>query len=177
METIKKYAQLIINILFIIAILFFGYALLTQKKIAYVNNSLLISNSEIGIEIRKNLEDKIEEFQTEVTNRESELEILKNLSEKDPENITIKNELATKATSYTTYLQELDKELNKYEAELMTPVYNIINKALDEFGKKHNYAIILGATSGGNIVYGDIKLDVTEKVIEYMNSMPVEERE
>jgi outer membrane protein len=177
MEKIKKHIQLIINIILIITILFIGYTLLTQKKVAYVNNSLLISNSNIGTETRKNLESKIAEFQTEVNNRESELEILKDLSKKDSANITIKNELSEKIAAYTAYLQELDKELSKYETELMAPVYNTINKALDEYGKKHNYSIILGATSSGNIVYGDIKLDITEKVLVYMNNMPVEMEE
>ena len=67
-ENTKKYTQLLLNIIFIVAILISGYSLITQKKMAYVNNLLLISNSEIGIETRNNLEAKIAEFQAEVTN-------------------------------------------------------------------------------------------------------------
>lgn len=164
-----KYIQLITGIIIIITLLILGYFQLIQKKIAYVDNSLLISNSQIGIDIQKDLVTKIREFQEEVISRESEISMLKTLQTKDPDNPSINNELSGKIAQYNIYLKEVDKQITAYESSLMTPVYDAINRAVKEYGEKHGYILIHGATDSGNILYGDDKINITDEIITYMN--------
>ena len=83
------------------------------------------------------------------------------LLEKDPGNVTVSNELELKRSEYNSYLSEVEKQLSEYESGLLDPVFETINKAVDEYGKEHGYSMILGAADDGNILYGDEALDIT----------------
>jgi len=43
-----------------------------------------------------------------------------------------------------------------------------INDVIKEYGKSHNYTIIFG-TTGGNIVYADDAINITDEIVEILN--------
>ena len=55
--------------------------------------------------------------------------------------------------SFENYIADVREELAQIEAEIMAPVYEAINTALDDYGKTLGYNLILGATPSGNILF------------------------
>ena len=47
------------------------------------------------------------------------------------------------------------KKMKQLEAEKMKAVVDKVNVYLQEYGRKHKYAIIFGTAAGGSILYGD----------------------
>jgi outer membrane protein len=60
----------------------------------------------------------------------------------------------------------------KEEEQKMTQtVLNEVNDYLKEYGEKHNYTFILGATGVGNIVYAKKSRDITEEILNGLNKL------
>lgn len=55
--------------------------------------------------------------------------------------------------------------LETYDAKIIKQ----LNSYIKEFGKKNSYQLLLGADMKGSILYGDAKIDETDKLINYVN--------
>lgn len=58
----------------------------------------------------------------------------------------------------TATLQEYNNEINKQ-----------ISQYTQDYGKEHKFKIIFGADGSGTMMYAEDNLDITEKVIQYIN--------
>jgi outer membrane protein len=60
------------------------------------------------------------------------------------------------------YLEQSNEKINK-------AVWDKLNPIVDEFGKKQNYELIMGANGMGTILYGKEKVDITNDLIRFVN--------
>jgi outer membrane protein len=143
---------------------------LPDKDIVYVDNAMLLANADIALQAQEELNNRIEEFQAEIAKKEQEIQVLRNLYEKSGDKATIEQELNARISDYEQYMEAVQESLTQIQAETLNPVFDNINKAIADYGKKRNYYMILGATSSGNLVFGNKKADITEDVIRFINS-------
>jgi len=97
-----------------------------------------------------------------------------------------KNKLqATAQTKYEEYQKiglefeykqkDYKASLERKEATIMSPVRQDIGNALQEFGKKNGYMMILDASKldgAGLLLQFDVKFDVTKEFITFFNTRP-----
>ena len=54
--------------------------------------------------------------------------------------------------------------------DITEKIWSRLNPLLQQYGKEKKLGVVIGADGAGNILYGDVSLDVTNEVIEYVNS-------
>ena len=75
---------------------------------------------------------------------------------------------------YQTRAGQLDQQMQQRQMELVKPIMDQIRKVLDDIRQEDGYAFILDAGSdAGVIVAADRNLDITEKVISRLKTIPV----
>jgi len=62
--------------------------------------------------------------------------------------------------------KENESTINDYNAK----IWNQLNQYINDYGKENNYSYILGASGQGNIMYGEKNIDITDKLIEFVNT-------
>ena len=172
----KRYIQWIINIVLVAAVaaLWIVY-LTTRTAIGYVDNAQLLNKSAMVQQAQAEIQVKIDEFRQEITKQEQEILLLREVLDKSEDKATIERELDERITAYESYVQEVQNELAQLESEKMTPVFDTINDAIDDFGRKRRYNLILGATASGNVVFGDSRVNITDDLVDYVNGLEVPE--
>ncbi|MFH2144263.1 MAG: OmpH family outer membrane protein [Bacteroidota bacterium] len=90
------------------------------------------------------------------------------MSEKERE---LKEELLRNKQYQMMQYQEATKRKLADEEQVATQtVLNEVNDYINEYGKKHGYRYILGANGSGNLVYAEEAYNITEQVLEGLNS-------
>src|SRR5690606_16249593 len=90
------------------------------------------------------------------------------MSEKELE---LKQEvLGNKQQQINNYQQAIQKQIQEEDKKATQTVVNDINDYVKEYGKKHKYTIILGASGSGNIMYANEDADLTKVVLEGLNT-------
>ena len=69
------------------------------------------------------------------------------------------------------YQQKFGDDLNKRRAALSKPVIDKINAYISDYGKSHNYKVILGATAEGNLLYAQESEDLTQTILDDLNAI------
>ncbi len=77
--------------------------------------------------------------------------------------------LGNKQQQVNNYQQAIQKQIQEEDKKVTQTVINDINDYVTEYGKKHNYKIIFGASGAGNIMYADKTTDLTETILEGLN--------
>lgn len=49
-------------------------------------------------------------------------------------------------------------------------IWKFINESVQEYGKRHDYSFIFGATGDGSLMYADERKDITVEIIQFTNS-------
>lgn len=88
------------------------------------------------------------------------IDSLNNLIEVAP--VVQRQELTDKIISF-------NQEKEKAEMDMQQQVWNQLNQYMLDFGKTHNYKLILGANNNGNIVYSNETIDLTDELVYYVN--------
>ena len=78
--------------------------------------------------------------------------------------------LGNKQQQVNNYQQAIQKQIQEEDKKVTQTVINDINDYVTEYGKKHKFKIIFGASGGGNIMYADKSTDLTESVLEGLNA-------
>ena len=123
---------------------------------------------------------KINEYQAKVNNLQIEIDNARNkfiaqnnkLGNKEKE--ALKNEITKKEKQYNISVTEARNQLSKIEEQMMGPIIQEVNKLIREYGKKYGYDIIYGATISGNIVYANQSLNLTKKIVKYINKAEID---
>jgi outer membrane protein len=144
-------------------------------KMAYAETATLMTEFSEAIKAKKQFEAQSQEWDKNIKTLNDSLnaamERLK--SEYEKSSNVQKNELRALLQKrnedlqrYTTAVKKMSEEK---ERELMGPVIQEMNAYMKTWGKQHGYAFILGATSGGNILQADPRLDVTTILLSDLN--------
>lgn len=78
--------------------------------------------------------------------------------------------LGNKQQQINNYQQAIQKQIQEEDKKSTQTVINDINDYIKEYGKKHKYKIIFGASGGGNIMYADEVTDLTQEVLKGLNA-------
>lgn len=115
--------------------------------------------------MKANVDSLISNWQNELKSYEKERTTL------SPKELKLKQELlSNKQQQINGYQEAIQKKIQEEDKKVTQTVINDINDYIKEYGKKHNYKIIFGASGGGNIMYADDSTDLTEEVLKGLNA-------
>lgn len=167
------------TILSIAAILFAAIALYFAKsssELVYVDvNKLIEGYSRTKIAkaefdkkantMKGNIDSLVSGWQKELQQYE------KDRSKMTANELKLKQELlANKQQQINGYQEAIQKKIQEEDKKVTQTVINDINDYVKEYGKKHGYKIIFGASGGGNIMYADESTDLTGDVLKGLNA-------
>lgn len=66
---------------------------------------------------------------------------------------------------YMQFQKQSEDDVKKYNAD----IWKQINQYVNEYGKENNYGILYGADGTGSLMYADSTLNISDKVIKYIN--------
>lgn len=84
---------------------------------------------------------------------------------------TLKNPLEIDALKKQFVLKkrQFDEKFQAVSQKYTNEVYERLNTYIKEFGKKNNFGVIIGSNGQGNVMYRDDAMDVSEKLITFIN--------
>ena len=161
----KKYFQ----IAFVAALLLAASATATAQKFGYVNSAEILAAmpamkaAESNLEgLQKQLQKKgqgmVENFQTDVAALQKEAQA-GNLTPKQQEEESVK--LEKRREEIGAFEQKMMADLQEKRAELLKPIYDSINEAIEAVAKEGNYQFIFDQQV---LLYGEEAADVSALV-------------
>lgn len=152
------------------------YFSLNSSELVYVDvNKLLDGYKRTKVEREKfqvkaktlnaNVDSLVTDWQKELKNYEKERS---KMTSKEKE---LKQELlSNKQQQINNYQQAIQKQIQEEDKKSTQTVINDINDYVKDYGKTHNHKIIFGASGAGNIMYADKTTDLTETILEGLNT-------
>ncbi len=157
---------------FIFFLLFFTQNLYGDNKIIYIDINKIISNSDSGKYLNKELnkinDANIIEFKNiekELKSEEENILKQKNILKESEFNVKV-NELREKVKSYNELKNKKNNELKKIRDNAAEKILSILNSILSEYSTKNSISLIIDKK---NIIIGKSELDVTNKIMELLN--------
>lgn len=152
----------------------FSYA---ELKIGFINSEKILMEYEGTKSAEDKLKKEYAKWEQEATERQKKMKEMKEQLDKQSLLLSaerkkeIESELEREYIEYNKFLQEKfgqQGDAAKKNDELLRPIIEKINKILDEIAKNDNYDFIFD--SRGGVVYAKKAYDLTEKVIQVLNS-------
>lgn len=178
MEFLKKYVLNVsgITALAVIVIIVLQVVKSGSGKIAYIETNVLLQKYEgfkkAQAEYQKkaavwkaNSDTLVKSWEAELKKYEKERA---GMSAKERE---LKEQLlGNKQQQISNYREAMQKKSKDEEQNMMQTVYNEVNDFVSKYGKSKGYKYVLGANGTGNILYADQAENITDKVLEGLNS-------
>jgi outer membrane protein len=175
MKTLKNYylcTVLLVTIGLIVICIVYS---INSTLIAYIRSSELIYKYTGMIEAHQLYEAKATswkanvdtlqaKFQRDVDQYNREISKL-NYKERQSREESLKKE----QNNLVNYSKAIEQKAKEEEEKITQGVLNQVNSFIESYGKEHGYDIILGTTLSGNLLYGNKKLDITDKVLKAIN--------
>ena len=143
---------------------------------AYVNSDSLAANYLYFADVNGQLEAKRTKYEKEFANRATGLQRQIEDFQKTANNMTIaqgravEEDLTRKQQNLQQYQQSLTQELLKEEAKLNKELYEKVSGFLENYGKENGLDFIFKHSTGGELWYANSTLDITNEVIEGLNT-------
>lgn len=157
-----------------IGIVAIGLKLNANPKIAYVRSSELVEKF-------KGMQEAGDRYQKKLTSYQTNVEKLQLDLEKDIQDFKKASQQLSKIQKEKRMLRmrEQEKQLIAYknslkqkaleEEKIIAGAFNQINSLVEQYAKENGYDVILGTTQEGSLLYGNMALDITEDVLDYLN--------
>lgn len=148
----------------------------SSSELVYVDVNKLIEGYKRTKEVKAEFDKKTAGVKSNVDSLTSgwqkELQVYeKERGTLSPRELKLKEEaLSNKQRQLNAYQSAVQKQIQEEDAKITQTVINDINDYIKEYGKEKGYKIIFGASGGGNIMYADEATDLTEDVLEGLNS-------
>jgi outer membrane protein len=149
-----------------------------SQKLGFVDSNKIIDATPGVAEAKASYEKQAEPWRTELVGMQKELNDLQEEYKKQaailsPDKKTEKEQaILTKQKEAQDFFQAkfgATGEASVKEKELLRPIYDRINKAIEEVRAQEGYALIFDVQAGA-LAAGDPSLDLTEKVIAKLKS-------
>ncbi len=150
----------------------------TDQGIAYINIDTVIFKFDMFFDRRQELMDKQKKAEAELTSKGN----LYQRNAKDYEDKVTKG-LVTRATAaqieqslvqqqqdLVTLRDNLQSNLLEEEQVMNRQIIDYITTFLEENKSEYNYRFILGKSFGSVVLYGDSTLDITQRVLDELNT-------
>jgi outer membrane protein len=149
--------------------------LIKNDKIAYVDSAKILDEYKGSAEAKKAYQSKASIWQANIDTLTNEVKGAIGKYEKSLATMSKREQELTRQL-----IQEKQKQLADYQrgirdnakqedSKLTQVIVSQINTFLGQYGKKHNYKLILIANPSGTIAYAREGLDITPEVIDELN--------
>lgn len=161
MRTIPKSSLLIINFLLVVisTVLIVLNLIKPKTKILYIDNTKVFESFSMTKELKKNGE-------KEFNDRKTNLDALYSRLQSDAISSSQKQTLMQE---FIKEKEELNQFNDSYSSEQSSKIWTRIKSYSAEFSKENNCNIIVGSDNGGNVIFADQSIDVTNELITYIN--------
>ncbi|WP_421902592.1 OmpH family outer membrane protein [Maridesulfovibrio sp.] len=165
------------RILFAVLVLVFAFqtpAFAAPQKIAVASMAKLIKDSEIGQDAQKKMEKKFATAKTQLETKQKELESLKQSLQKQSLVLSLEAkqdkelEFKRKVRDFQDLTQATQRKMQIEQKKVGTPVLQLLEKVVNEYGKKNGYTAIYDKKSSG-FLYVDETIDITNQLMLEMN--------
>ena len=78
-------------------------------------------------------------------------------------------EIANLETTFLDKQNTLNSEYDSLRSKAIEPIYDEVNKFIEDYAKQHGYNFVFGNLGNGNIMYGYGSYDITLEVIDGLN--------
>jgi Skp family chaperone for outer membrane proteins len=162
-------------IVFSIGLCLLGIAFLvidrfTYTPFAYVNNAKVYED----FDLTKTYKMKLDIFRTSRQKLLDSLEMnLRSIEAKirlDSTNRMLIHNYDLVLKNYYSNINAFEEEGSKLSEEYDKQIWAKMNELFTSYGRETNVQILLGANGTGVLLHADEGLDITDKVIEYMNT-------
>jgi len=149
---------------------------ISDMKVAYIHTDSVINNFEFFKERSAEIADKGKKYESELSNRARGFEQEVANFQQSANSMTMnqarakEEELVKKERNLVSYRDNLMQELSADESKLYNDVYDRIQTYLNSYAEENNLEMILSYTRGGGVWYAKGNLDVTNSVIDGINS-------
>src|SRR4030042_1780162 len=145
--------------------------------IAYVNVDTLIFKFNMFFDMRDNLMEKQKKAEAELNSKAGQYERnARDYQEKVNKGLVTRATAAGMEQSLMQQQQELvnlrdnlQSNLIEEEQGMNRQILEYITSFLEDNKSEYNYQYILGKSFGGQVLYGDATLDITQKVLDAIN--------
>ena len=139
-------------------------------RIAYVDVQRVLARSAAGVTAREQLEREKAAMQKQVDGQRVDAEKLREELEKKGQLLSAdarrekQENLERKVRDVRRLVDDLQKELQKKEQEILARVLNDISGVVQKIGKEKGFTLIV-ERRGASVLYGAPEADVTEEVV------------
>ena len=147
-------------------------------KLAYVNSQAILSQAPGRAEAEATYEREANGYRQQVQRMGDSLNTLVQAYDKDVVTLSPtakearQKTIRDKEAEYQRRAQELEQRMNQRQAELVQPIMDRVQQALNDIRTEDGYTIIFDvATASPAIVSADKNLDITEKVLARLRTM------
>lgn len=165
-----------ISIVALLASIFIFFNSQKKPELVYVDINKLVEGYDRTAKERVAFDKKASTLKSNVdslmVNWQNELKTYeKERSSMTKKELELKQELLqNKQQQVNNYQQAIQKQIQEEDQKMTQTVINDINDYVKEYGKKKGYAIIFGASGSGNIMYAGDASDLTQTVLEGLNT-------
>ena len=167
--SIKKF----IKYLILLFTLFYCNTAMSSNSVYYVDVDFLMNNSLAGKSIIKKLDKKtksnqkkFEEIEKNLVKEEKKIITQKNILSKEDYIKTI-NQFKKKVDEYKLSRNKIITDISKLKNNAQRSLVNELTPILSEYAQKNSISYII---SKKNIIIGKTELDITNKILEILNS-------
>ena len=144
-----------------------------NENIRFININYIVNNSEAGKTLNKIIESKSKKITSDLNDISKKIEIKKDkiISQK---NILKKEEYEKLVKTYESEVKKYNnirlkknEDFNQFRINSQKKIIEVLNPIITAFLKKESVQILLQKEQ---IIFGDNKLDITEKILEIFNN-------
>lgn len=144
----------------------FLYFFLNKEKIAYVEINDLYSK----FELTKSMD---QEFKKVVSSRERVLDSMKlelQMMVKTKMNLEQEKNFVNQRKLFLEKTEQFKQDNQALSQEYLSKIWNRLNRLIKKYGKENGYTYIYGANGEGNLLYANDKKNITNDLIEFINT-------
>ena len=149
----------------------FVYDSYSKERVAYIRNGVILSEYNYMIDNTKAFEEEVKAVQINIDTLRNRYEKIayhyKNgtVAEKK----SLEPDMKVAEENFVKYSRNAELEIEKKKVESTQKVLTKINDFIKLYAVENKYAMVLGTTSDGSILYGDPEKDITEVILKKLN--------
>lgn len=147
------------------------------QRFAYIDTEYILENIPEYQAAQMELNQLSQQWQTEIEAKFSEVEQM--YREYQAESVLLPDDLRRQREEQIIAREREAKELQmkrfgrqgdlfKKREELIKPLQDQIYTAIEEIATRGNYAVIFDKAGGGNMIYSDVRYDLSDEVLQRM---------
>lgn len=147
-----------------------------NSTIVFINSDSVVANYNYIKDKQVELESKSQKLDTEYKNRAQGLQSEINNYQQNASNLTmgqaraVEEDLMKKQQNLKLYEQSLMQELANDEAIISKELFDKVSEVVSKYGAENNIHLVMKYNQVSDVLYANEGMDITDKVIELLNS-------